>query len=867
MKILSKLTIKHLMMNKKRTIVTIIGIILSTALMVGIGLLFASFRSYMIEDFEKRNGSHHLKISNLKQEDYEYIKSDKNVKKIAYESAIGFSLLKESKNDYKPYLYISGANKEFLASLILVEGRLPNNDKEVVISDHIEKNGLVKYKIGDVLDLEIGNRCYDEEIIYTNTPLITEDDKNIETLKIFIEKEYEIVGIIERPYSEDYSAPGYSVFTWDDFNNDANVYLTLLLKDFYKNSESLLSNLNLSKEVYGDNVHYFAVDYNNSLLSLYGINKYDNYNLAIVKIIIIMLSIISVGCILVIYNSFAISVMERKKQFGLFSSIGATKKQLRKTIFYEAFIIGLIGIPLGVLSAFIGIGSTLFVINSLLANTFNFNLKLAVYPLFIIIPIIFMIIVIFISAFRPSRVASKISPIKAIRLNDDIKIKPKEIKIPSFIYKLLGMEGVLAYKSIKRNKKKYRITIASLFISIVMFLSFSSFLQYGEESSKEFLNEVDYDLLVSISTNDKIYNNLFNDIKMLDTTTDLLSVDGLVLMLEENVYHKDYQKVIDLYKENDTDNLRNIKGYSSINVLGVDKDSYNKYKAKFNLKEDKPFLINQFIEEVYLPKKHTKITGKYFKDPKNIGLELYTYDFNDEKATSVTKITDFVILDNVPFGLKTFLLTGPIIILPNDMFLELKKEVNKNEEEDYLYYGDLRIKTDDYKLVNKTLEKYESLEEVDDLYIDNVILDRELENKLLLVVKILLYGFISLVTLIGVTSVFNTINTSIALRRKEFAILRSVGLSLKGFKRMLRLESLIIGVKSLFYGIVVSIGIIILIHYATSDVISFSTIMFPWKYFLMAIIGVFIIIFIIMVYATKKVKQENIIDTIREENI
>ena len=189
-------------------------------------------------------------------------------------------------------------------------------------------------------------------------------------------------------------------------------------------------------------------------------------------------------CLLYTSNSFAISVMERKKEFGLLSSIGATKKQLSYTVFFEALIEGIIGIILGICGAYIGIGTVIIIINNLIGDILVLKLNLVTNIVFIIIPVIFMILVIFISALVPSRRAAKVSPIEAIRQNDDIKINKKKIKTGKLVNKLFGIEGEIALKNIKRNKKKYRVTIVSLFISIVLFISFSSYMNYTIDTAR-----------------------------------------------------------------------------------------------------------------------------------------------------------------------------------------------------------------------------------------------------------------------------------------------------------------------------------------------------------------------------------------------
>ena len=142
----------------------------------------------------------------------------------------------------------------------------------------------------------------------------------------------------------------------------------------------------------------------------------------------------------------------------------------------------------------------------------------------------------------------------------------------------------------------------------------------------------------------------------------------------------------------------------------------------------------------------------------------------------------------------------------------------------------------------------------------------QLEKNIVLVVKILMYGFIGLIVLIGITSVFNTITTSMALRRREFAVLRSIGLTNKGFNRILYFETLFIGLKAIIYGIAVSLIIIYLIHNSLSQVSSRS-IYIPFTSFIIAIIAVFLIVFLTMIYSSRKIKKDNILEQIRQENI
>ena len=850
MKILNNLTIKHLKANKKRTIVTIIGIILSTALMVGIGLLFSTVRDNSVKMIIDNNGDHHAVIE-VEKNKLDFISKNDSVSKYKYKSSLGYSLYEGITNEYKPYINVLTASKEYLEDLKLIEGRLPNNENEIIISEHLETNGEVKLNVGDKIKLNIGKRVDDSNNLLEDSPIALYYDEEKgkyfkeEHLIDTLEKEYTIVGIIKRDILEKYEDPGYSAFTITEPSEILTVYVNYKnVKDTYKNSEIIAQNLGY-ESVSEDHVYYEQVSYNDNLLALSGVSNYSNMLDSMAGVIIIILSLVSIACIIVIYNSFAISVMERKKQFGLFSSIGATQKQLRHTIFFEAFIVGIIGIPLGVASAYLGIGIVLMIVNKLLPNMFDFPLALATYPLFIIIPIIFMIITILVSAFLPARSASRVSPIEAIRLNDDIKIKSKKLKTPRII-KLFGVEGEIAYKNMKRNKKKYRITIISLFISIVLFVSFSSLLKYGLTSAYDFTELPKYEYAASFSSDKKeSIDSIINQVLKIDGIKKYSVYNQTNFLTDNNDYFN--KEVLDM--ENTTNDR------ISVNVLSLDNKSYEEYKKQIGLSTDQPILLNTYSYIKYTNNSRKQITVTPYN--KISSLEIRTYD--EKNSFKLDNIYSTSIL---PFGIEETYLGIMTIIVNEETYNKLKIDDN--------YYSSMYLLADNYDEFDKLLDS-ESKENIltDDInvYTTNIKKELQLLSNIVFVIKLLLYGFISLVTLIGVTSVINTINTSIALRKKEFAVLRSIGLTPHGFNKMMLFECLFFGLKSLLYGLPVSFIVIYLFHLSFNGIVSFDSMLIPYGSILMAIFGVFIIVLISMWYATIRIKKDNILDAIREENI
>ena len=848
MSILNDLTIKNLKLNKKRTIVTIVGIILSTALMVGIGLLFSSFQDYMIRETISYNGKYEAeygdvsldKLNSIDKKDFSYF----------YQKAIGFSKF-DSANEYKPYIYISSVDKEYFNELHLISGRFAENDSELVISNHINTNGGASYKIGDIITLKYGERVIEGVNTLANNEYYEE-----ETLNIVGEKTYTIVGIVERSNFEDYSASGYSTFTLDMNDKDGTVNVFVMFnnkKKIIKQSEDLAKKLGYNN----------AISYNSTLLALYGESTYGNIMKSMITMIVIMLSLVSIGCIVVIYNSFAISVMERKKEFGLLSSIGATKKQLSYTVFFEALIEGIIGIILGICGAYIGIGTVILIINNLIGDILVLKLNLVTNIVFIIIPVIFMILVIFISALVPSRRAAKVSPIEAIRQNDDIKINKKKIKTGKLVNKLFGIEGEIALKNIKRNKKKYRVTIVSLFISIVLFISFSSYMNYTIDNASSVMGEVPYDYQISYFGDD-------NDIDALDKISEIIKSNDVkeyvsysasnLSIIGNYTYSDEY---LDFYKSAYGDDgikaLTNLK-YQYISIYILDDISYNKYKELIGLDKDSVILLNKFKGVSYGNNKRVNYDIPVINNG-DINIKICNFDDNDEDVDT-TKYCNKKI-DNIFITNKSFDLIEEFSYM-SDFKLIVNKKLYDNISDSgthYTQYNIISDNTDNIDKLTKELDKY------DNVNYTNVKESMKQANNMILVVKILMYGFIGLITLIGVTSVFNTISTSMALRKREFAVLRSIGLTRKGFNKILFFESLFFGLKSLIYAIPVSLGVTIIIHYALADMMSINSIVIPWKAIIISIVSVFVIVLLTMMYSTSKIKKHNIIEQIREENI
>ncbi len=855
MNILKKLTLKSLKLNKKRTIVTIIGIILSTALICAVAGMITSVQKTLINYAKSHSGNYHVCFKNIPNDELKYIKENKNVQNYFWSKNVGYGKLEKVENEYKPYIFVMEYDKKGLeqGGVTLLEGRMPENSNEIVIPEHLIKSGKINYTIGEKITLNLGKRQTKDGLELTQEDALLTDEseetesssksksetEDLEEIVDTKEHTYTIVGIIERSnYKgiEGFSAPGYTAISYMDNENDINTanisVLYSNLKDFQKKTEDIKS---VIEKNIGSSV---TVSYNSSLIDYEGgvsdTTMASLYSVGAVVIVIIILS-----SVFVIRNSFSISVSEKTKQYGMLSSIGATKKQIKKSVLYEGFYIGIIGIPLGILCGILAVVILLQVVNVLLGDSLNEKCVFSIPILAIIASIVISAITIYLSCILPARRASKISPIEAIRGNDDIKIKAKKVKTSKITKKLFGIGGVIASKNLKRNKKKYRTTVISLVVSISIFISLSSFLDYGGKIVNVYYKDLGYD----ISVYDGTVEN-YNEITKLDNVEEYSYSYMTEGSVDINKYGSEFGKRI----------AEDSEETNSITIVLINNDYFKKFIEHLGIQSTNYKDIAILEDDAYEYIDEKTVFENYYSLKTGDSIEI-TLTNGEKRTIKISKKTD-----ERPMGYKNVYSNGGYLFVSEDFIQD------KSDKKSF-HVGGLLIKSqnpDELENEINNLKKTNNL--YSKLYINNISKYVEENQKIILLISIFLYGFIAVITLIGVTNIFNTITTNMILRSKEFANLKSVGMTTKEFNRMIRLESILYGLKSLLIGIPLGLIGSYCIYNGIAKGLDFGYIL-PLKSIIIAIIFVFIIVGLTMKYSLNKINKQNIIETIREDNI
>lgn len=936
MNLMKTLTLKNLKLNRKRTIVTIVGIILATALLSALVTLVSSFQYSMIEYQKQKDGDFHVKFSGVKMSELSEFKNNRNIESTFETMGMGFAKLDGCKNEDKPYAYVMATDEAGFEKgcFNLIEGRMAKNEDEIVIPRHLRTNGRIDIKVGDEITLDIGKR-YDsntESVIWENIAY----EHEAETLTDTVTKQYKVVGIMERPgYGmEDYSAAGYTFVTYSDELaaidngtksevNEADTTLTVYSRYTQKalrNKDAVTADIigvdeklfekanNSSVEMSAEESDRYFKEMENAKYDIY-INRFlisyecifpiDGTFKALFTVATVVALIIILTSVYCIKNSFNISITEKIRQYGMLASVGATRRQIKSSVKTEAAMLGVVGIPVGTLSGILASLILVKVVNALSAGWLNFALSFHTSLPALILAVILSIATIYFSATGSARRAAKVTPLEAIRNTKEIKIKSAKLKTPAIIGRIWGIGGVISYKNIKRNKKKYRTTVTSIVICSVTFIVISYFMSMAFSMVGMSYASADYNIGINMSYKKDIHIDIEKLSKLvsgIEGVDDYLVGAGYDFDVDKPEYTKEYGE----YCRQLYDDSEDVSQMFLITVL--DDKSYDKYASDAGIKNAAAgaILVNKGTFDVYNENslKYVKKEMELYKykagDTIECGYNVYddassddnTAEGDTESSTEdnsgyvdeetinngVRKTLDVTIAgvtDKVPIGYKGY--SNTLLFMNQKGFESLWADGKSGNElkpghASYSAYV-VAENADEYQdTFEKETEGNTEYSQIS-FYVSNLDKQMRDEKSLFTLLGVFAYGLIVVIALIGITNIINTLSTGMELRSREFATLRSIGMTDKQFAGMVRLESVFISVKALVIGVPLGILISYLLCVMMNrmdDAIIYEP---PYKAIILCIVVVIMLIYAIMKLSMTKLRHNNIIETIKNENL
>lgn len=865
MNIMHRVTLKSMIKNKRRTIVTIIGVIISVAMITAVSTFSASISSLYRRQEIYENGDWIVSFRSIDQATAEKLEQEQLFDKTGCSIRDLFVPLSpgggERTGDYMEILFADQSTME-LNSMKVTQGRLPQTADEICLPEGME--ALSSYQIGDTIELSYGIRMQEGKRATSITPYMEG-----ETFRALTKHTFTITGFCKGVGIRRYFPNAIAGFSADALPAQAQLNLTARAAKIQTGTYGQIYDL---AQQYG--IERETLQFHNTLLNYSGVmSDLDFFTTLLIPIVIIGL-IIMIGSVMLIYNAFAISVSERSKQLGMLASVGATRRQKRGSVLFEGFVIGVIAIPLGILFGIAGIGITFWAISPWMMHALGINVpfRVEVVPVAILAAVLFSAFTIFVSAWMPAKRASKITPIEAIRQSQDVRLTAKDVKTSRLVKKVFGFEGELAMKNLKRNRKRYRATILALCISVVLFLStagFNSYMAYSYGMTQE---DVPYD--VCFYTDSDTSDSMQALLNM--SKAQAAEMNRGFSMQFELPYSEASPELKALFGDGERPEYLN----ALVEVIALDRASQARYLEKAGLD---PELLDEKNSAVAI-NRYLYANGHNYSEHRVVDEEqvseirpYYTMDSYESEEQTERKL-----YPKQGFYLRAFTDQTPLCVTEKSgyesrivlivseetmdgMLDDLAEQISANLMPEEGGPTDLAVsrmycyRTNQAEALCEELENYAG-------YAENLVEAKAQINNMLNILNVFLYGFITLITLISIANIFNTISTSISLRTREFAMLRSVGMAKKSLDKMLRFESMFYGMKALLWGIPVSIVIELLMYGGLSRNFSFSFFL-PVIPLVIAVLAIFAIVGLTMLYSSAKIKKANIISILTQENI
>ncbi|RDY24374.1 hypothetical protein CHF27_003190 [Romboutsia maritimum] len=797
---------RYIKQNKKRTILTLIGIILSLALISTMGLFMKGTEKSQIEQTKQEQGtSFHLMYKTYNDDILSKVKNNPNI--LHYGNVSMGDEIKYKNITLQEQFVDSGASE--ILKYVLKEGRMPTKSDEVCIDEWTKPHINFNLKLGDKITID--------------------------------KKEYKIVGFLKTYESMQRKKTSRAII-FDQNKKDGQLIAEINPKGEFDQTLKTLKSLSEKENI----------EENHSLTRIYQ----EDSNKSMVALTGIVISIVVIATIIVIYNSFQINVAERMKKFGLLRSIGATKKQIRAIVFREATILLIIAIPIGIV---ISIG-TIYALQRVLELLMKENTPISIVSIDIktlAVSAIITIIAVYISSFLPARYVGNISPLVAISSRVAIKKESiKKIKNKT-LNKILNFKVLMALKNIGRNPKRCTVMILSVVVSATLFITFTTLVQdaimlkgtnYEYQNieleigtNSEFDNsKVDKDLIPRISNLDNVnkvylkYPTISGDLeisadKKAKEAGDIYEIENLNGSLKEFMHTR-----INVYNKVTLDALKKYLISGDININDINS-------------QNGVILVSNGVATDNTTKK--RYTGK-----------LTNYKVNDEitiidEYSKEHKVKVMGIIEKNIFERE---------VSKNALSLITTDTVRKNLTNKEVEIANIAIDLEDSELHLKNYEEiYNMIEDNQDYSMVDWVDANATQKSGVLLIQVLVYGFMTVITLISSINIINTITMNITLRRKESSVLKSIGMSQKDLKKMIMYEGVFYGLVGGIIGSIAGCGFTYIIYDVLEDIVGLAW-RLPLKLCIITIVVSIIISFLSTLIPMRKIEKDNVIEAIRE---
>lgn len=1030
-----RFAVRSLKLNRSRSIVSVIGIALSCALITAIFTSVVTLYQGLLKAEIVTEGTWQIELVDASDADLASLRSDPRIERIYERVSYGDALMPISFEGYWGR-YLSAhewptadAVGDLKPLPAIAEGREPQAPDEIVLPrdlkglnttggswlyDSLPATGRDdtvprvawdgELEVGSTMEVSLGQRMfidpgtndeypcrYDEALFTTESPkgdVISEylaDPAPAQTFKVVGFYAPSDEGVYGQWGS---SGPGYQAFVASPnaTGHVASAYLATnlstradidaLVEEYTGASSAASAEVDPSQSS-AQTADWPAAHLHDGLLRYQGLVDDRAIWGTLYTLAAILSGVVIVASVSLIYNSFAIAVSERTRQFGLLSSLGASKRQLRRNVYAEALMLAAIGIPAGLA---IGLAGTFVAFNiagegiGMLIDQEVFAgtglTAITVDPLAIALSALLALLTVLVSATVPAWRASRVSAIDAIRQSRDVRLSRRERKsqrtaahgdghrrpsparaLDRLRMRITGVPGMLAHRNLTRASSKGRVAVASLAVSVALIIisgAISHYLGFLTRVADSGGSDIEVGLNRLLQEDESTAEGLADIDRAYRALAHVEGATGEGYMLQTSLYGSFDQSMLDLdsltanseeYDMPDRGLADDGRIYAPLSILFLDEGSWNEILDENGLDratysdpdhpvavalngtqsndgrrysvrdlftstgtatlftqiapiEDSPFVeigVDKNGDPVARYEGYGDEEGARYDEYGEALYQQISRPLDDVLAQSL-ELPVKAIVKTLPKAVTSYASIWPTLILPASALPALaegSEDIASDVETGSLaapfafHASEGRYGNTMYAYLSFAAEQPRSIEAEMDAMIDSDLsgtewyrtyLNNNAENVrqarvMYETIQLFINCFIAITTAIAVANVFNTLANSIILRRREFAMLKSIGMGNRAFWRMIALECASYALRGLIIGLVLGAGVTFMVFQAMS--LSFAGLDFemPLGWVIGAIGLVVGVLALSTLYALRKSSAGSIVQTLREDAV
>lgn len=887
MKLIFFYTLDYIKRNRRSSISIMVAILMASTMLSALCGYMYTGSSDIIRSIVERSGDWHGELfDDTLGSKLEIIENFDEIETIMIK---GDWMVAEINDPRRDYLIWRDANAEYWESMPeknnILEGSIPTKTGEVALSKQYFEHHP-DLKIGDAITLPIGNRVDEDGNI-----IDPRDRKQVG--EIFVEEEKVTLTVVGKyDVATDSTLPAYTALGFLDENNieptdNLIVYFRFHnIRDTYKVLPEIAKAVGYEMNEYGE----YILRYNTAYLAKSAVISPEQMsaisliwaNQTLIASVIIGLLTVSVF-VLIIHNAFALSIRTRLHQLGIFASIGATPKQIKWAVMIEAMLLTILPLPLGIVIGQVSVAGLFNLIDKSTPAYSNHETFYVLGWQSILPAILLTLLTVWWSAVIPARKIAKLSPIVAIREGETENLKkPHRYSLG----KLFGLSGELAANALQARKKSYRTSTISLtlsFLILAVFLCITTANTASEAIYQTTANKwAEYDVLVTLSSVESEQD--FTAITEIIRSQENLKSDRWYNQLNTAAWLPPDGFSEEFYNAGGFEEAENILMSSApipferdgerrvfTTIIGLDDITFEEYCTQLDI-DKTPFyesdklsaILYNSIEDITISTKKNPVSIPYLNSSKGDTLALSEKTRDDWEGDYSFPIEVAAIADILPplgvteFGGRYY----ATLFMPMSRVNDLATSFSANRVD---YIKGVLCANQPEQITNLRIE----VEQICESYFgsgDYSLLDEDEYYKLSAEsdkILVLIFGFVvGLMAIIGLSNAYFTIQGTLSARRREFAMLRSIGISPKGLKKMLLFEAILLGVKPILISLPITLilqGVFLNINEITLlEWLPFA----PWKPMFIYIIAVMAVTITTYLLGITKILNENIMDMI-----